>query len=177
MGTSCLILCALVYACLLVVKEFNSHVIQVALSLVLTLLVGLLVSLGLFTPHAPDTPPWWAWFTDPLGAFMAIFALNLTLTMPHRKLALGLSCVIIGLNAFGTKFLFGGGPDTPKLPLETLLGQVSFLVAGTLAVAMNRAITDSDHRETFNGARGVIDARVKLEYEREQQVSSYSNIL
>jgi len=50
-----------------------------------------------------------------------------------------------------------------------ITAEIVFLLAAVLAGTYYRILTASAHRKTFSGTRTVIESRIKLECEREQQ--------
>ena len=52
-----------------------------------------------------------------------------------------------------------------------------FLACGTLIGYFHRRVTDASHDKTFAGTRFFIESRIKLEYEKEQQVRMFFIII
>lgn len=55
-----------------------------------------------------------------------------------------------------------------------MLSDGLLLLVGLLGGIYHNRLTQYIYKRTFAGASGVIDARIKLEYEKEQQVSLIS---
>ncbi|XP_058793557.1 adenylate cyclase type 2 isoform X2 [Phymastichus coffea] len=140
--------------CLLAVSQFPASLASRRRRFALGLLASALLGAGCLL------------LTSPSAAFVAVLALvaSLPRIKRHRPSVLGFCLAAAYLTKRGALHLVYGEPKLAEVESDVL-----FVTAALLAGLYYRVLTSRAHSQTFASTATIIESRIKLECEREQQ--------